>query len=261
MQAYAIVLEASELARQIFAEARTSAEQYGITLELHPAVLGYNSRPLFEEYGIDKFLNYTIIDKPGHQGCFLSHFQLWQKCLEFDEPIIILEHDGIFIRPLPEDVLDHFDEVLRLDCYQWFKEGYNDQVEASLSNSIGYTRRPADYSWHSSGGYYVGAYGYIVKPQGAAKLIEHAQQRGVVCTEAHLGLDIVDIVSTTATVVRMHDHYIEQDETEWQKYSTTNNLGLVMQGANSMQNATYVSPKKYKELNTAKAVNTKKERT
>jgi len=255
MQAYAIVLESSELAQQIFAEAQESAEQYGIELQPHPAVLGYNSRPLFEDYGIDRFLNYTIIDKPGHQGCFLSHFQLWQKCVELKEPVIILEHDGIFIRSLPNDVLDHFDEVLRLDCYQWFKEGYNDQVEASLSKPVAYSRRPADYSWHSSGGYYVGAYGYIVKPQGAAKLIAHAQQNGVVCTEAHIGLDIVNIVSTTVTVVRMHDHYVEQDATEWQKHSTTNNLGLVAKGTNSMRNARYISPQKYKELNTSKAVN------
>jgi glycosyl transferase family 25 len=249
MRAYAIVLEASELARQIFAKAQQSAKQYSVELEIHPAVLGYNSRPLFEKYGIDRFLNYTIIDKPGHQGCFLSHFQLWMKCVELNEPIIILEHDGIFIRSLPKDVLDHFDEVLRLDCFPWFKEDYNDQVEASLSQPVEYYRRDPDYSWHSSGGYYVGAYGYIVKPQGAKKLIAHAQQRGVVCTEAHIGLDIVDIVSTTVTVVRMHDHYVEQDENEWQKYSTTNDLGLVMQGANSMRNAQYISPKKYKELN------------
>lgn len=248
MKAYAIVLQESELGKTIFAQAKSAANIYEVDLELYPAVLGYNSQLLFNRYGIDKFLNYTIIDKPGHQGCFLSHFELWQKCVDCNEPIIILEHDGIFIRPLPSDVLDHFDEVLRLDCFQWFAEGYNEKVEASLNNPIDYFRRDPDYHWHSSGGYYVGAYGYIVKPQAARKLIDHAQQQGVVCTEAHIGLDIVDVVSTTATVVRMHNHYVEQDQDKWQLYSTTHDLGLATKGNNSLVKPKYISPRKYKEL-------------
>ena len=244
MRAFAILLKESELAQTVSAESVTAAALHGVTLEIYDAVLGYNSRPLFEQYGIDKFLNYTIIDKPGHQGCFLSHFELWQRCAELNEPIIILEHDGIFIRDLPEDVLDHFDEVLRLDCFQHFKQGYNEQVEASLNQPVDYFRRDPDYHWHSSGGYYIGAYGYIVKPQGARKLIDHAQKQGVVCAEAHLGLDIVDIVSTTVTVVRLHQHYIGQDV----KYSTTHDLGIAIKGANSLRSPTYISPKKYREL-------------
>lgn len=248
MRAFSIVLKESELAQTIGAEAVAAAAQHGVTLEIYDAVLGYNSKPLFEQYGIDKFLNYTIIDKPGHQGCFLSHFELWQKCVELDEPVIILEHDGIFIRDLPEDVLDHFDEVLRLDCYQWFKDSYTEQVTASLDQPVGYFRREPDYEYHSSGGYYVGAYGYIIKPQAAQKLIDHARDRGVVCTEAHLGLNIVDIVSVTATVVRMHDHYVEQDQDQWKLFSTTNDLNLAAKGSNSLSSPCYISPRKYREL-------------
>lgn len=244
MKAVAIVLKEAELAQTISAEAISAAAEQGIALEIYDAVLGYNSQPKFTEYGIDKFLNYTMIDKPGHQGCFLSHFELWMKCIALNEPIVILEHDGIFVRPLPDDVLDHFDEVLRLDCFQWFKDGYNEQVEASLSEPISYYRREPDYSYHSSGGYYIGAYGYIIKPAAAKKLIDFARQRGIVCTEAHLGLDIVDIVSTTVTVVKMHPHYIGQDV----KFSTTYDLGLATKGSNSLTNPTYISPKKYKEL-------------
>jgi GR25 family glycosyltransferase involved in LPS biosynthesis len=245
MRAFAIVLKEAELAQTISNEAVAAAAQHGITVEIYDAVLGYNSQPLFAKYGLDKFLNYTMIDYPGHQGCFLSHYELWMKCVELDEPIIILEHDGIFVRPLPEDVLDHFDEVLRLDCFDWFSptNTYNAQVAASLTEPVGYYRREPDFTWHSSGGYYVGAFGYIVKPQAAKKLIDHAQQRGVVCTEVHLGLAIVDVVSTTATVVRMHPHYIGQDV----KFSTTYDLGLATKGRNSLRNPKYISPSQYKK--------------
>jgi len=35
-------------------------------------------------------------------GCAMSHYLLWCKCVELGEPILILEHDAVFIRPLPE---------------------------------------------------------------------------------------------------------------------------------------------------------------
>jgi GR25 family glycosyltransferase involved in LPS biosynthesis len=33
--------------------------------------------------------------RPGVQGCFLSHWRLWHKCIELDQQIIVLEHDAI----------------------------------------------------------------------------------------------------------------------------------------------------------------------
>lgn len=35
-------------------------------------------------------------------GCAMSHFTLWEKCAELDEPILILEHDAVFLRPLAD---------------------------------------------------------------------------------------------------------------------------------------------------------------
>ncbi|KKN12329.1 hypothetical protein LCGC14_1017480 [marine sediment metagenome] len=34
-------------------------------------------------------------------GCSMSHYLLWKKCVELDEPILILEHDAVFIREFP----------------------------------------------------------------------------------------------------------------------------------------------------------------
>ena len=31
----------------------------------------------------------------GEVGCFLSHWHLWNKCIEKNEPIIVLEDDAI----------------------------------------------------------------------------------------------------------------------------------------------------------------------
>lgn len=35
-------------------------------------------------------------------ACSLSHYALWKKCCVLNEPILILEHDAIFVRALPE---------------------------------------------------------------------------------------------------------------------------------------------------------------
>lgn len=35
---------------------------------------------------------------PARIGCAMSHYLLWRKCVDIAEPILILEHDAVFIR-------------------------------------------------------------------------------------------------------------------------------------------------------------------
>jgi GR25 family glycosyltransferase involved in LPS biosynthesis len=224
VKAYAIVLKDHLLSQEISKDCITAAKRFDIDIEVFDAIVGFKSKEKFKEHKIDKFLNHTIVNRPGHRGCFLSHFELWQRCLEYNEPIIILEHDGIFVRQLPEDVLEHFDEVLKLDCLQhWGEKDYNRLVEESLNDPIDYYYRPYDATYKHVGGYTVGAYGYIVKPKGAEKLIKFSKEQGVVCTEAMLGSKVVDVKTVTKTIVRLHKHYIG----EGTKYSTTYNLDIL----------------------------------
>lgn len=39
-------------------------------------------------------------DHKKRVGCSLSHFMLWQRCVDQNEPLLILEHDSVFIRKL-----------------------------------------------------------------------------------------------------------------------------------------------------------------
>jgi GR25 family glycosyltransferase involved in LPS biosynthesis len=38
------------------------------------------------------------LSRPGVVGCFYSHYALWQKCIDLDEPIMIFEDDVKFYR-------------------------------------------------------------------------------------------------------------------------------------------------------------------
>ena len=244
MKAFIITLLQSELACNLSNQSLSAAKRFNVDAEIYPAVLGYDSRPLFQKYGITHFLNYTIYNKPGHQGCFLSHFELWLKCLELNEPIIILEHDGIFIRSLPIDILDNFTEVCRLDAYDRWLPNYNVNVNSSLTREVGYNGTPKACYYHSSGNYYVGAYGYIIKPQGAEKLVKFARERGIVCTEAHIGSNIVDIINVSATIVKLHEHYVDRGVED----SATDDLSKLVKGKYNGCQLRYISPSNYKKI-------------
>jgi GR25 family glycosyltransferase involved in LPS biosynthesis len=43
-------------------------------------------------------IGYKAKDVSKKIACSLSHMHLWNKCVEMDEPIMILEHDAIFTR-------------------------------------------------------------------------------------------------------------------------------------------------------------------
>lgn len=245
MKAFVIVLQESEHSRTIGEESIAAARQHGIELEIHPGVLGFDSPKKFREYNITRFLTRDIIDNPGHQGCFLSHFELWIKCAKLNEPIIILEHDGIFIRPLPDNILDTFDDVLKLDSFDPFISNYAAQVSASMNNPIEVFDPIAKSTWHGVGGFVWGAYGYIIKPKAAIELIQFAQKIGAAPTDVHIGRNLVDIKATTVTVVKMNDKYIENDI---KAMSSTSNLNQYIVGKNQMAFADYLSPKKYREL-------------
>lgn len=244
VKGFIIILQESEYSYNIGQDSITSARKFGIDLEVHHGVNGFDSRKLFDRYGIKRFLTRTIIDYPGHQGCFLSHFQLWKKCLDINEPILILEHDGVFIRELPGDVLNHFTDVLFLDSFSPYDSDYEVNVENSLCRPIKY-HRPKGQIWHAVGEHLSGAYGYIIKPQAADKLINFAIDVGAAPTDIHMGRNIVDLVSTTETVVRLHNSYNDKNIKE---KSSTENLSQYILGDNQIARAEYLTPKKYKKL-------------
>lgn len=68
-------------------------------------------------------------------ACSLSHFTLWNKCVEENEPIIILEHDALFIRHLdPTAILESKYGVVGINSpiHATFAfSRYDDMVQAS----------------------------------------------------------------------------------------------------------------------------------
>ena len=85
-------------------------EEFNMPAELFEGTYGNDAVEIFQKenriYDKAGFSSLEEAEKyehkssyPGVKGCFYSHYRLWQKCIELNEPIIIWEDDVILKRP------------------------------------------------------------------------------------------------------------------------------------------------------------------
>jgi len=123
---------------------------------------------LHQRYSLNGFKRAPLGEKeqarmvrPGVLGCFYSHYRLWQKCVELNEPIFIFEDDVIFKRAyIPVDWQDVLIVALGKDLY---KTKYADVYETPQDGPVA-----LDFLRTSM----PGAVGYGIKPQAAKKLVD-----------------------------------------------------------------------------------------
>lgn len=99
--------------------------------------------------------------RPGLIGCFDSHYRLWQKCVELNEPIIIFEDDAVLVRPYQAV---EWDDVLSLASSHTKKMGRYmhyliDPKGEPCAEAYGQSSMP-------------GNAGYAIKPHAAKRLVD-----------------------------------------------------------------------------------------
>ncbi len=100
------------------------------------------------------------MSRPGVIGCFYSHYSLWKKCVELQEPIMIFEDDVKFYRGwMPVD----WEGVLILSLGK--SSFLNEPYKTYLENPKG-TPQPMPWRQFSM----PGASGYAIKPDAALGL-------------------------------------------------------------------------------------------
>ena len=62
----------------------------------------------------------------GEVGCFLSHWKLWEKCIELDEPILVLEDDAVITDKFSYDELYR----MRRKGYDFIYLGWREMSES-----------------------------------------------------------------------------------------------------------------------------------
>jgi len=106
------------------------------------------------------------LSMPGVIGCFYSHYNLWKKCVDLDEPIMIFEDDVKFYRGwLPID----WDDILVLSLGK--QSFYGEPWKTYLENPSG---NPQPMTWRNFS--MPGASGYAIKPHAAKGLVKFYKQ-------------------------------------------------------------------------------------
>jgi len=159
---------------------------------------------------------------PGIYGCFLSHYYIWKDCVKSNIPYFILEHDGFLIKPLPEDILDHFEDILRLDSENPYDPNYENELKLKENQTLEYNKIIKTDSDNGAGWYAGGTYAYIIKPHAAKKLLDWIDINGFLPSDQQLGLNVIVMHQCIPSLARIHPFYTKDNNiitqsTTWNK--------------------------------------------
>jgi len=213
MKSFIIRLKHNKISEQQAQDCVEQARTFDIDVEYFDAVNGLEHQAHCEKLNIQP-LKFFKKGLPGVYGCLLSHYYLWLKCVELDEPIVILEHDGYFIRPLPDDILDRFQDVLKLDSLNPYDPKYSTIIQDSFHDDPGLeiTKIANNEKLHNDAGFYSwGSYAYIIKPHAAKNIIDWIADRGFLPSDHQLGTLVARIETCRPTMARLHPFYAVDD--------------------------------------------------
>ena len=189
MKAFIIILKGHEPSEAFGRVAMRSGKQFGWDVVDFDAIDGRKTS--FADHGlkvttISKKAQRTL-DRPGQRGASLSHYTLWKKCIELNEPIGIFEQDVIFQKPWNNNT--NFQDLLRLDILQEGKD-------------------------HGTGRWWQGAHAYIVKPEGAKKMVEWFHNYGAWPCDWSFGTKVVDVKFDSTDLITLDHSSKEHSLTE-----------------------------------------------
>ena len=124
------------------------------------------NHPLFQRYNEKKRLNVKGYPLTRNQlGCYASHYSMWEKCIELDSPIIVLEDDAKF-KDNFLDVLDFINSEKNTFEFFWLQPD-------RLKNK---RKLVADFGHFSVYQGFIGATGYYLTPKAAKKFLAQSQE-------------------------------------------------------------------------------------
>lgn len=158
----------------------------------------------------------------GVLGCFLSHYKLWKKSYELNLPIGVLEYDAIFIRDLPKNILDTFEDYLNLDYTrhthlnlsvsgkEYIEQIHLEKTKPLTVNKLIEKNQHLKNSFkYINNNHIKGAFGYIIKPSGAKKLIDATLKYGILPADIQPNLLYCEISYVSPSIVMLNPKGIE----------------------------------------------------
>jgi GR25 family glycosyltransferase involved in LPS biosynthesis len=170
-----------------------SAKKYAWDVRIFWAIHGRTlSLDSWKEIGVTPLLHKGSMNKLGTWGCFFSHWHLWNKCVELNEPIIILEHDAVIQSVW--DPIEISDALIKL---------HQDYLPDSI-HWIDIDSGKCSWSSHA----------YCITPEHANKLIHFAKNVGGYAVDRMIGSKVLPVIHMGNPTI------VDRQNT----YSTTENL-------------------------------------
>lgn len=163
---YIIRIKDHILSENLADRCRQSCERIGQPVQLWDAVDGtsniknpYDDSILRMVKITNNFLSRTEV------ACVLSHLSLWSRCAQIDQPIVILEHDAIMLKPY----LTHsvYNSISYLGCAEQKKHGWP------------IFQTPPHGSEGPGHHFILRAHAYAIDPAVARQLISHVIRFGI----------------------------------------------------------------------------------
>jgi GR25 family glycosyltransferase involved in LPS biosynthesis len=167
MKAFIIHLSKIQSSVETAVKVKDQLDKFNIESELFEGSYGDETQKLFKSQGkkcypwgvkgptrlYSEEEKENLANSHGVLGCFYSHYRLWEKCVELNEPIMIFEDDVVFTRTYyPVDFKDVLILVLgnpqKSEKYMPFlinPQGTpkaEDYYQASLPGTPGYAIQP-----------------------------------------------------------------------------------------------------------------------
>ena len=218
MKVFIIRLSDNPLSRGFAEDAFTSVMNFKLLPEYFEGVKASEAETFFKEKGLKKSADPSVKWNNATMGCFASHYSLWEKCLTINEPIVVLEHDGVMVRD-PSKLLDQVEDICHLDRYLPFNSNkgeestvYRSEYEDNIrQNDEKGVRDYPEYHFYGdesvTGTCFVQAYGYLLTPRGAEKLIRFAKTKGVYPADKAICQAALKLQGSNATYVKYHPFY------------------------------------------------------
>ena len=153
-----------------------------------------------EEYDMKAGLKktaYPTVTPLKRVACFLSHYMLWKRCVDQNQPIIVLEQDAIFIKPFDSTAFEEtqYDIISLNDPRGATRKAqlYHDKLQQGAQTiqrvpTIDDLMVPQGLPGNSA---------YIIKPNGASKMIELVKEYGAWPNDALMCKQLISTIGSS----------------------------------------------------------------
>jgi len=140
---------------------------------------------------------YRTRDPKARIGCALSHYTLWKRCINMDEPLLILEHDSVFQNKIDFDPEFSKYDILGINnpigCTFKSREYYQHIIDNKQLTEM----RPPKLAPDNVPQGLAGNSAYIIKPNGAKHMLKLVKEFGLWPNDAIMCRQLVPKLGVT----------------------------------------------------------------